>query len=37
MISLTPQRIAMIVMDNPSTENKQLKRSVEEYVKKLNF
>lgn len=37
MISFTPQRIAMFVMSNPDDENIQLQKSVDLYVKKLNF
>ncbi|MGM1044520.1 MAG: hypothetical protein ACQEXX_00075 [Bacillota bacterium] len=37
MISYTPQRIAMFVMSNPVDENIQLQKSVDLYVKKLNF
>lgn len=35
--SFTPQRMALIVMDEPTLENLQYKKSVESYVKKLNF
>lgn len=35
--SFTPQRMALIVMDEPTLKNMQLKKSVESYVKKLSF
>lgn len=37
MISFTPQKIAMFVMSNPNQENLDLQKSVDLYVKKLNF
>lgn len=37
MKSFTPQKVAMIVMSNPNRQNLQLQRSVDAYVKKLNF
>lgn len=37
MFSFTPQKIAMIVMSKPNDENIQLQKSVDQYVKKLNF
>ncbi|NMO95820.1 hypothetical protein [Paenibacillus lemnae] len=37
MFSFTPQKIAMIVMSKPDDENIQLQKSVDLYVKKLNF
>ncbi|MEN1990549.1 hypothetical protein [Paenibacillus hubeiensis] len=37
MISYTPQKIAMLIMNNPSNKHKILQKTVETYVKKLNF
>ncbi|WP_236703154.1 MFS transporter [Paenibacillus xylanivorans] len=37
IISYTPQKVAMLIMNNPSDENKMLQKTVETYVKKLNF
>lgn len=37
MISFTPQKVAMLIMNNPSDEHKMLQKKVETYVKKLNF
>ncbi|NUU75227.1 MULTISPECIES: hypothetical protein [Paenibacillus] len=37
MISYMPQKVAMLIMNNPSDENKMLQKTVETYVKKLNF
>ncbi|SDD53479.1 hypothetical protein SAMN05428987_5173 [Paenibacillus sp. CF095] len=37
MISYTPQKIAILNMSNPSDEHKILQKTVETYVKKLNF
>lgn len=37
MFSFTPQKIAMLVMSKPDDENIQLQKSVDLYVKKLNF
>ncbi|OME95791.1 hypothetical protein BK124_18995 [Paenibacillus amylolyticus] len=37
MISYTPQKVAMLIMNNPSDEHKMLQRTVEAYVNRLTF
>lgn len=37
MISYTPQKVAMLIMSNPSDEHKMLHKTIETYVRKLNF
>ncbi len=37
MVSYTPQKTTMLIMSDPSNEHKMLQKTVEEYVKKLNF